>query len=121
MAVDDPPLPCIGSVHVPDCEHFPDLAARMRAAGQPEADIETVYAQLEETARLQDEAQVVHVIEEPRRGLTLTIDVSIARRGRRRCPVCRLRRELFSITAFAKDQPIGYGEARCLECAGLRR
>lgn len=53
-------------------------------------------------------------------GLSIRMDVGVSRRGRGRCPVCKLRRVLFSLSAFAADQPIGYGEAKCLPCAGLR-
>lgn len=98
-------LVCSGSNHVPGCDHFP-----------PE-----VIEQLEETIRLQDEAAVSHVVElPPRRGLTLTVDVSIARAGRRKCPICGRKRRLVKLSAFSADQPVGYGEARCLECAELR-
>ena len=53
--------------------------------------------------------------------LKLRLEVGIARIGRRKCPSCGRLRRLVALTAFGEDQPIGYGEARCLDCAGIRR
>lgn len=52
--------------------------------------------------------------------LAMNLDVSVVRVGRRRCPVCRRPRVLFRLTAFAENQPVGYGDSRCGPCAGLR-
>lgn len=93
MVLADPPT-CRGSNHVPGCEHFAELRS-----GPPEAFLGVDIA---------------------REGLDMSIDVGITRRGRRRCPRCGRKRQLFSLSAFASDQPVGYGVARCLSCAGLR-
>ena len=53
--------------------------------------------------------------------LDLRLEVAIARIGRRKCPSCGRLRRLVALTAFADDQPIGKSEARCLDCAGIRR
>lgn len=114
MAVDDPPLPCIGSVHVPGCVHTGAVPPRRLphlALAKP-----ILEGPLAPAAGYAEQIAVAGL-----RELALTLTIAISRRGRRRCPSCRLRRELFAITAFAADQPVGYGEARCLECAGLRR
>lgn len=58
---------------------------------------------------------------QPERTLAVTFRVELSRLKRRKCPVCRRLRVLYALTAFAPAQPIGYGEAKCLECAGIRR
>lgn len=96
--LDDPyidRLTCVGQNHVPGCEHFPPFA---------EPDLGYVP--------MRDHEEPV--------GLTIELTVSVARRGRKRCPRCHKLRQLLSLSAFANDQPVGYGRARCLECASLR-
>ena len=75
-------------------------------------------AQARMQARMQ--ARIAPTPAAPSPALELNIRVQLDRRRRAKCPVCGHRRILFALTAYAVDQPIGYGSAKCLADAGLR-
>lgn len=54
-------------------------------------------------------------------GLAIDFHVQLNRQRRAKCPVCGHRRVLFALAAYAADSPIGYGIAKCLADAGIRR
>lgn len=52
--------------------------------------------------------------------LSLDLEIRVNRVGRRKCPSCGRTRVLVGLGAWAADQPVGYGEALCYDCAGIR-
>ena len=111
--IGEPPA-CVGSNHVPGCDHFKRFDPEPLASFSPPPLDElrprpTLVHDHPSTA-------IIHAYD----GLSLRVDVRVTRRGRAKCRFCRRKRVLFALTAFSADQPVGYGTAMCLGCAGLR-
>jgi len=121
LGPDPEPLRCVGNVHVPGCEHTSPLRPEdvSTVVGNPAAFIPRRIAL--GMVGIEPDPPIAAFAIQQRDGLTLVLDVNLTRRGRAKCPVCHRRRQLLRLTAFSAAQPVGYGESRCLECAGLRQ
>lgn len=122
MAVDDPPIPCVGSVHVPGCAHLGPLPGITNGLAPADAMARPSYDEIVARARSEGmlEAMAQMAFHTPEPSLDLVLRVRVTRRGRHRCPGCGKVRQLLALTAFSDDQPVGYGTALCRACADLR-